>query len=127
MYDIPILCSGLLTLTNHTSAVRPLRFWVQHRMTDSNRNLAARALLVLAELGAAMGPPIERVARPALGPRPRLPVRQEKAGAEMQPTRAALRVTRLCSRVLKCLHSLIAPQEHVNRINLVTYRRICCA
>ncbi len=37
-------------------------------MTDSNRNLAARALLVLAELGAAMGPPIERIARPALGP-----------------------------------------------------------
>ena len=37
-------------------------------MTDSNRNLAARALLVLAELGAAMGPPIERVSRPALGP-----------------------------------------------------------
>ena len=37
-------------------------------MTDSNRNLAARALLVLAELGAAMGSPIERVARPTLGP-----------------------------------------------------------
>ncbi len=41
---------------------------VQHRLGDSNRNLAARALLLLAELGAAMGPPIERVARPVLAP-----------------------------------------------------------
>ena len=40
----------------------------QHRLGDSNRNLAARALRLLAELGSAMGPPIERVVRPVLAP-----------------------------------------------------------
>lgn len=32
-------------------------------MTDSNKNLTLKALLLLAELGRAMGPPIERAAR----------------------------------------------------------------
>ena len=38
------------------------------RLADANRNLGVRTLLLLGELGKAMGPPIERAARPCLGP-----------------------------------------------------------
>ena len=36
-------------------------------MTDSNKNLTLRAIVLLAELGRAMGPPIERAARQVTG------------------------------------------------------------
>lgn len=41
---------------------------LQGRLADSNRNLGARALLLLGGVGKAMGPPIERAARTCLGP-----------------------------------------------------------
>jgi len=36
------------------------------RMTDSNRNLAAKVLVLLGDIAKAMGPPFDRGARPVL-------------------------------------------------------------
>lgn len=41
---------------------------VQPRLADANKNLTQRTLHLLGELGAAMGPPIERAARPCFVP-----------------------------------------------------------
>lgn len=41
---------------------------LQGRLSDSNRNLGVRALLLLGALGKAMGPPVERAARQCLVP-----------------------------------------------------------
>ena len=40
----------------------------QGRMTDSNRNLAAKVLVLLGDIARAMGPPFDRAARPVLFP-----------------------------------------------------------
>ena len=40
---------------------------LQHRMTDSNKNLTLKALLLLAELGKAMGPQVAHAGRQVLG------------------------------------------------------------
>lgn len=37
-------------------------------MGDSNRNLAAKVLMLLGDIARAMGPPFDRVARPVLFP-----------------------------------------------------------
>lgn len=42
------------------------RFLVQARLTDSNKNLVARALSIFGELAKAMGPAWERVGKPVL-------------------------------------------------------------
>ena len=39
---------------------------MQARLADSNRNLAAKVLVLLGELARAMGPPFDKVARPVL-------------------------------------------------------------
>lgn len=38
------------------------------RMADSNKNLTAQALILLGKVAKAMGKPIDRTARPLLGP-----------------------------------------------------------
>ena len=45
----------------------PFHASVQARLGDSNRNLAARVLLLLGELAKAMGAAFDRVGRPLLG------------------------------------------------------------
>ena len=68
----------------------------QGRLADSNKNLVTKALLLLGELGKAMGPPIERVARPCLVPALQcLAVKQTSVRRPChRPSRAHLRPTR---------------------------------
>ena len=40
--------------------------WLQARLGDANRNLAARVLHLIAQLAAAMGPPFDKAGRPLL-------------------------------------------------------------
>lgn len=61
-----VVCLSGFGCTAKTTMLSRLKCASQGRMSDTNRNLTAKTLLLLGELAKAMGPAFEGVGRPLL-------------------------------------------------------------
>ena len=67
---------------------------LQGRMTDSNRNLAAKVLMLLGDIAKAMGPPFDKGARAVLAPAvANLSDNKKQVGQTVHPTGFRLEIT----------------------------------